>query len=729
MRRTGESDEATAASDKPAVRNELSGTAGAVVQVGHQIGDVVVSLPPPPPRPALVPRQVPAADRYFVNRTDELARLTDLGERRDGGPGARISMVSGMPGVGKTALARQVAELVGRQFDDGELFVDFAALRSRVGGAAAVGEALAACLRDLGVSGHHIPASTQDRANLFRTCTAQRSVLLVLDDVTEPRQVRDLLPKGPGSVVLATSGHRLGELISFDGAELVMLDRLEPHHAHQVLVAVCGTDRVAAEPSAAAELIRLCDRLPIALRVAAARLVVEPTMTVAELVGEVRDSLDALSVPGQDGVSGVLTAAYQALPDNAKRLYRIFGALPGLEFTPDLAAVALDLPMRAARPAFTALHTANLVEDRDRPRRRFLGLVAQHAAAVAQGVAVGDDTAALERIAEHYVTRAVFADCAVMTTLRLRPFPVEVVTARMTSPFDGVDAAAKAQRWFAAERTNLMAALRLCVTRGWHEQTMQLASSLNVLHLNQRSSAALIEVSTLGARAAATAGRPDVQVDMLVKVSRGYLDQKRLEPAKQVLDEALSVAERCDQLARLASVWEHLGRYYDEVDLEQAITAYHQSIDLNRQAAGAGDPIGPRGAALATYFLGCSLSRSARYDEALTALKSARDELRALQDDRMAARALAQIGATYRQLGRYEDAAAALLEAVQAFAARGAVHYEGEALETLADVAERLGDRDGAQRSLTRAAQILEASGSPRAAELWAQLDPPADQG
>jgi tetratricopeptide (TPR) repeat protein len=707
------------------VSNEFSGSgaAGAVVQAGYHVGDVIVSLPPVPAAVVRVPRQVPAADRYFVNRVRELRRLDNLGlPVETGGVPVRISVLSGLPGVGKTALARQVAERVGARFPGGELFVDFAALRSEVGGEAAVAEALAGCLRDLGVDGRHLPVGAAERVNLFRTCTAERPVLVVLDDVTEPRQVRTLLPKAPGSAVVATSAHRVGEL-QLDGAELVMIDPLDEVSAREVLVAVCGPDRLGGDLGLVSELVELCAGLPIALRVAAARLVIEPTLSVAEFVAELRDGLDALSLDGRSGVSMVFTAAYQALPDDAARVYRLVGLVPGLEFDAEVAAALLGVPMPQGRAAVAALRTANLVEELPQGRCRFFRLVERHAAEQGR-VEEPPETAerALRALADFYLVRATFADRAVMGA-RFRLADHGQLLAGVGDPFASGGAAA-AQSWLSRERPSLMAVLRLCADRGWPERVWQLAEALTALFLNERRPQELIDVCGLGALAAQHLGRVDVEARMRTMTSRGLLDLDQLDRAREELDLALALAERCRHPVLLASVWEFRGRYLDKTDPQEAIAAYQQSIEANRQAGG---PDGRRGAALATYFLGCSLDAIGQHGQALTALTQALEELRAIGDVRMSARVLASLGTAYAHLGRDVQAAETLAEAVRVLAARGATHYEARALETLAAVAERLGDPETARRSLTRAVQILDTTRDPRADELRARLILQAD--
>src|SRR5262249_31486274 len=150
-------------------------------------------------------------------------------------------------------------------------------------------------------------------------------VLMVLDDVTEPAQVSPLVPNSVGSVVLVTSNEELAEL-ALDDAEFLPLDPLDDDASVRLLVEVCGAKRIAAEPDSVARIVELCAGLPIALRVAGARLKERPRLAVAELADEIADErrgLAAFAMRGKPMVSPVFTVAYRRLPPDAARLYRL----------------------------------------------------------------------------------------------------------------------------------------------------------------------------------------------------------------------------------------------------------------------------------------------------------------------------------------------------------------------------------------------------------------------
>ncbi len=255
-------------------------------------GRAPTRCPRSPPPSSIAPPTSPSSTAGSARR-----RRPPRGPRPGRGAPGRHRRLHGLPGVGKTATAWHWAAGARERYPDGQLYVDFAALRGRSGGD--VSEAVAMCLRGLGVVDAYLPDSLQERAALFRTRTADWRLLVVLDDVGDPAQVRPLVPKGPGSAVLVTSTSGLGEL-ALDGARILALKPLDPDGALRLL-AEHGGERIAADRDAAERLVDLCGGLPVALRIVAGRLATDPTLTAAALAAELADEnsrLDALSLEG-----------------------------------------------------------------------------------------------------------------------------------------------------------------------------------------------------------------------------------------------------------------------------------------------------------------------------------------------------------------------------------------------------------------------------------------------
>ncbi|MFL6117215.1 MAG: BTAD domain-containing putative transcriptional regulator, partial [Catenulispora sp.] len=283
-----------------------------------------------------VPAQLPAAVAGFTGRAEALAELDALLDAAAGGPATAIAVIGGSAGVGKTALAVRWALRRRDRFPDGQLYVD---LGGYAPGATPMrpDQALARMLRALGVAPEAIPLDPAEAGAQYRSLLADRRTLIVLDNASTPDQVRPLLPAGPGCLVLVTSRDRLTGLTARDGARPLTLGVLTPAEARALLATLIGAERVEAERDAAAELARLCGRLPLALRIAAADLAGQHGRSFARQVAELRagDRLGMLQIDGdeQAAVRASFDLSYAALAPEVRRLFRLVGLAPGADLT------------------------------------------------------------------------------------------------------------------------------------------------------------------------------------------------------------------------------------------------------------------------------------------------------------------------------------------------------------------------------------------------------------
>ncbi|WP_379492172.1 NB-ARC domain-containing protein [Nonomuraea rubra] len=291
---------------------------------------------PWPAMPAALRRlcQLPADTADFVGREAEIAELTALlrsGEDRLSPP---IVIVSGLPGIGKTTLAVHLAHLLRSDYPDGQLFVR---LGQDERGPREPGELLDMLLRSLGLDGAAIPATAEERARLLRQRLADRAVLVVLDEAVEEAQLRHLLPGTPRGAVLVTSRSRLPAL---EGAVRLTLDLPGEQDARKLLEHVAGPDRIGMAPGAAEQILRSCGRLPLAIRVAGARLATRPVWPVSEFATRLAGrGLDELVVGGLD-VRATFEPSYAALPESARHAFRLLG-LAGLDSVAEWSVAAL----------------------------------------------------------------------------------------------------------------------------------------------------------------------------------------------------------------------------------------------------------------------------------------------------------------------------------------------------------------------------------------------------
>ncbi len=317
------------------------------------------------------PRELPADVRGFAGREDALAALDELLlDGVDGLPGpVVISAIAGTAGIGKTALAVRWAHRVVGRFPDGQLYVNLRGYA--LGAPIRPVDALGGFLRALGVAAEQVPVDVTEASTRYRTMTAGKRLLIILDNAASAEQVRPLIPGGPRCLVVVTSRDRLTGLIARDGARRVTVDVLTASEAEHVLSHVIGAERVAAEPSAVAALATACAHLPLALRIAGASLADQPGRAIADYVAELAegDPAHTLAVDGDEdsSVRGAFDLSLRTMPAQTQLVFRRLGLVPLPDFTVAAVAALADLSIPAASRELDRLACAHLVEP---PRRK-----------------------------------------------------------------------------------------------------------------------------------------------------------------------------------------------------------------------------------------------------------------------------------------------------------------------------------------------------------------------
>ncbi|SBT47225.1 AfsR/SARP family transcriptional regulator [Micromonospora narathiwatensis] len=339
---------------------------------------VTVPAPAVEVRPTVgwtVPRELPADLVPFVGRTRETADVV-AGLTNSAPPAVAVS---GMAGIGKTALAVRAAHVVAADFPDGQVFVDLGYQPSLSGD-----DVVARILRAVGVDADEIPERTGERAGRLRSLLAGCRVLLIVDGVTNAAQVRPLVPAVPGPALIVV-GQRC--LRGLDGVCRVTLGGLPATEGHTLLDALGGAERLAAAPADAAALVRLCAGSPLALRIAASRLARRPTASVADLVAQLRDDLLDWLTDDDLSVRDRLDLGYAALCADDELIGQVFvllGSAPEEATAPHTTAARLGVSVERVRQALEKLLDAHLVCVDESGGYRLPPLVCDYAAELAE---------------------------------------------------------------------------------------------------------------------------------------------------------------------------------------------------------------------------------------------------------------------------------------------------------------------------------------------------------
>jgi DNA-binding SARP family transcriptional activator/DNA-binding XRE family transcriptional regulator len=415
----------------------------------------------------VVPRQLPAAPRGFTGRAGELAALSALLERDSReASGVVIAALTGMAGIGKTALAVHWAHRVADKFPDGQLFVNLRG-SSLSGVPVTPTEAVRSFLTALGAPPARIPADTDGQAALYRTLLVDGRMLIVLDNAQDAEQVRPLLPGSPGCLVLVTSRNRLTGLAAAEGAHLITLGALTDSQSRDLLSTNLGIERARAEPAAVSELIALCGRLPLALCDVAARAVARPGLPLRALVAEMQDARGRLDVldTGESATSVrvVFSWSRAKLGHQASRMFRLLGIHPGPDITVSTAASLAGVPRGQAYLALTRLCDEHLLTEYAPGRYGFHDLLRAYAAERARSSdSDAERRAAVRRVLDYYLhttsaAAALLCPCRTEVTWS-RPQPGVVL--------EEIGGPAQAAEWFENERHALLAVIGQAAEEG-----------------------------------------------------------------------------------------------------------------------------------------------------------------------------------------------------------------------------------------------------------------------
>lgn len=659
-----------------------------------------------PPSPTEPPRQLPPDPAAFVGRSDELRDIAHacVPTTRTG-TGPAVVVLHGPGGVGKTALAVRAAHRLARHYPDGQLYLD---LHGGVPDMPSV-EPLAALgqlLRALGVPARDVPLQLAEATARLRSETAARRLLIVLDGADGAQQIRPLLPAGPHCAVLITSRRPTSTL----DALRLRLDRLSEADARQLLDALTGDGRAAADPAAATRLVLLCDGYPLALRIAGARLAARPDWSVGVLADRLdneRERLDELRADDL-AIRSSFWNSYRQLLDSAdpddRAAAAAFRALSLLRRVPEiparLAAVTIGVPERRALTLLDRLADMHLMHAIGPTRFRFHDLLRVYGAELAEETdpAVDRHDAVCRGLAAYLTT--VLRAGQLLRPHRASDLAIGPTVVELCTLDDAV-------RWVDGELAGILAAAgqacdaapqlsRLCV-----EAIPSLAVWLQK-HSRWVEADALVAICE---RAAAVIDDTAARAAVLALRATLHWRTGSPEAACGVLESALELWRRLGDREGEGRALQNLGWFH------QRTGSPGRAADLVRAAVGLLADAKPVWLAMALHNLAeieFELGNFPAANEHLTRCLTMRREH---EDAVGEAMTLVALGRTHSQLGRHPDALAALTAGLRLCRRTGNREDEWEALLSRSEVHLRLGNAALAHQDAEEALTLTRATG------------------
>ncbi|SEP84112.1 AfsR/SARP family transcriptional regulator [Lentzea albida] len=657
---------------------------------------------PVAPRAGIVaPALLPASATRLFGREDDTSWLDEVVTARNL-LATTVAVLTGAPGVGKSALAITWGHENSDMFPHGVLFASL--------GDTEPGEVLTRFLVAMGVPADGVPVGLEDRVGLYRSLLHRRRVLVVLDDATAFDQVQPLLPPGSGSVVLVTSRSQLERLVVTNSARVRKLGPLDDDAARALVDDVLGRPLSDEDPAAARKLAELCGGLPLALRVAAAKLVISPEWTVEELVGELADDgqrMRGLDLPEAGlGVSRALDLSTRDLPSELGEVFQSVGMAPGRWMSPHAVAALTRTRVESARSRLTQLVGVNLLVEPWPDGFTMHELVRLYVRGAGRA-----DLDSLRRLVNYYLVACDHVRRAIRPVRDGLDFALGDNGSTALPEFgDPID-------WFDQEWPNIVAVVHAAAERGLHDQVWQLVRLLHHYATARALTGEWVALVGFGLAAAEVTGSRLGQVLMLdttyttnARLGRAVLlpDARRAHRLATELGErqylVLTLAQLADVLFRLELHDEALLHFWESVQLAQ------QSGDV------VGEAHGLNNVAQVEQARG-------HVEVALRHQSHAVDVYRRSGDDVALMRGLANLAELHLQAGALDRAEALARQVVDQASVAEVTYLEGFGRHVLGGVLLRRAEWVAAAAELTEALRLYAQVNSARAVEVRTLLD------
>ncbi|MEU4470830.1 BTAD domain-containing putative transcriptional regulator [Micromonospora sp. NPDC023888] len=681
--------------------DELGIEPGAELQKLHQrvlAGDLVLAGRSSSPIHPV--RSLPRAIGDFTGRQQTLARLVKEVEG-----GARIQLIDGMAGSGKTTLAVHVATALADDYPDAQLYIDLHGHSERTPLTPAA--AVATLLRQLGLPAERVPTNQDDRLALWRTELAGRRALLVLDNAATADQVTPLLPTGSHCLVLITSRRRL---VGVDEGRPSSLPVFDPDEAVELLGHVVGVERVAAEPEAAGEVVRRCGHLPLAIRLAGARLAHRPRWRIADLAERLTSRPDPLAEfeAGDRSVGRAFALSYAQVSPSAQRAFRLLGLHPGVRFDNSVAAVLAELPLPDAQDLLDELVDANLVEEAEPGRYRLHDLVREYARTlVSEPGREVERRDGIERLLDHHLHVAT----AIARRTELSSLHSLIVVAEPLRPDLVALVAEQGQAWLDDNLPVWTALVRLAETEAFLRYCWQLARACWYAQFEGGRLDELIETHTIGLRAAEALGDDRAVATMLNYLASAHYRLGNFPESIRVMERSLEIFRGLGLRSGFRNSLGNLGSSY------AANFEFRRAQECFDEARAVATRMRDKEALTNELNnLSMTLLLWGRYDEALRVARRHLSIAREVSDPRRIANAFGHLGMIRHRMGDVGPASRLLRVALRVKRQMGNRFGEGEALNEIG-MMEREAGRPEQAADLHRAALVAMTEAGDRVAQ------------
>ncbi|MDN3243113.1 ATP-binding protein [Glycomyces tritici] len=653
------------------------------------------------------PVTLPSGTTVFTGRSELLARLDRSAEAGT----SRLTVLTGVGGIGKTMLALHWGHRSTERFPGGEIYIDLRGFSSS-GAVMEPAEAARQLLGSVGVEPLRIPADTDALFTLYRSIIGSECRLLVLDNARDAAQVRPLLPNSPQVHTVVISRNQLVGLAASHGAKIIEIGAFDRTEAAALLERQLGKARLAAQPASVERILTACAGLPLALAIIGAKASTRSDHALSAIADELDAArLDALAVDEASvDLRAVFSWSYQELDAETARTFRLLGLHPGPSISISAVAALVGMSASHARTHLDRLCRVNLLNEPAPGRYVLHDLLRAYAAELATSEESAEEhRRATLRMIDHYVLTS--RDAA----LRLNPSRRTLAPTPPTSiEPEHIEDSGAAVAWFRAEYQSIRQIAEHAAAAGLHAHTCHLAWNLRDFLYQQGHWQFMASIHSAALEAAEALEDRSMTAYAHRNIGVALTRLRRFDAAE---------AHLLDSLALSLELGDHEGTGTTEVylaSLAEADGRFDAALEHARSALrSAGNE---RGKAMAFNALAWTSILVGAYADAIEYGRQALEIWEKAGSQAGTANILANLGRAHHGLNRLDEALEHLRRSLAVAVELGSRYLEAEVLAVIGEVHHDGGRPDEAREAWRDAEAIYRALGHPEAESLSAKL-------